>query len=61
VHTATPKQNLFLAEVLAEFHALTGVPLLINTSLNVKGKPICGTPEMMLDCLEGYSGCLVEV
>ena len=25
--------------------------MLINTSLNVKGKPICGTPQMALDCL----------
>ena len=25
------------------FAAMTGVPVLINTSLNVKGKPICGT------------------
>lgn len=33
--------------------ALTGVPVLINTSLNVTGKPICGTPEMALDCLVG--------
>lgn len=27
------------------------MPVLINTSLNVKGKPMCGTPEMALDCL----------
>jgi carbamoyltransferase len=53
VQTLTPEQNPFLAEVLTEFAALTGVPVLINTSLNVKGKPICGTPEMALDCLAG--------
>jgi carbamoyltransferase len=62
VQTVTPKQNPFLAEVLAEFHALTGVPVLINTSLNVKGKPICGTPEMALDCLvdSGLDALMME-
>ncbi len=53
VQTLTVEQNPFLAEVLGEFAALTGVPVLINTSLNVKGKPICGTPDMALDCLVG--------
>lgn len=53
VQTLTREQNPFLADVLTEFKALTGVPVLINTSLNVKGKPICGTPDMALDCLVG--------
>jgi carbamoyltransferase len=53
VQTVTPASNPFLAEVLGEFAAITGHPLLINTSLNVKGKPICGTPDMALDCLVG--------
>ena len=51
VQTLTAEHNPFLARVLAEFAALTGVPVLINTSLNVKGQPICGTPAMALDCL----------
>ncbi|HEU5472715.1 MAG TPA: carbamoyltransferase C-terminal domain-containing protein [Actinophytocola sp.] len=53
VQTLTPEQNPFLAQVLTEFATLTGLPVVINTSLNVKGKPICGTPEMALDCLAG--------
>lgn len=62
VQTLTREQNPFLADVLAEFAALTGVPVLINTSLNVKGKPICGTPEMALDCLlgSGLDALMVE-
>lgn len=41
---------------------MTGVPVLINTSLNVKGKPICGTPEMALDCLQnsGLDALMLE-
>ncbi|HZN73778.1 MAG TPA: carbamoyltransferase C-terminal domain-containing protein [Micromonosporaceae bacterium] len=53
VQTVTPDANPFLAEVLTESAALTGHPVLINTSLNVKGQPICGTPDMALDCLAG--------
>jgi carbamoyltransferase len=53
LQTLTPESNPLLAEVLAEFAAITGHPVLINTSLNVKGKPICGTPDMALDCLTG--------
>ena len=44
VQTVDPAQNPFLHEVLTAFGRRTGVPVLINTSLNVKGKPICGTP-----------------
>jgi carbamoyltransferase len=62
IQTLTPQQNPFLADVLAEFDQLTGVPVLINTSLNVKGKPICGTPDMALDCLidSGLDALMLE-
>jgi carbamoyltransferase len=62
VQTLTSGQNPFLAQVLTEFARLTGVPVLINTSLNVKGKPICGTPEMALDCLQisGLDALMME-
>ncbi|WP_116051392.1 carbamoyltransferase family protein [Amycolatopsis palatopharyngis] len=62
VQTVDADQNPFLVEVLTEFAALTGVPVLINTSLNIKGKPICGTPEMALDCLteSGIDALLLE-
>lgn len=61
VQTLTPGQNAFLADVLRRFADRTGVPVLINTSLNVKGKPICGTPQMALDCLasSGLDGLMM--
>jgi carbamoyltransferase len=31
--------------LLVEFHNLTGCPVLLNTSLNIAGKPIAGVPE----------------
>lgn len=62
VQTLTRQRNPFLAEVLTEFAELTGTPVLINTSLNIKGKPICGTPQMALDCLteSGLDALLLE-
>jgi carbamoyltransferase len=62
IQTVTSQQNPFLASVLEAFAARTGVPVLINTSLNVKGMPICGTPEMALDCLAscGLDALLIE-
>ena len=62
VQTVHRAQHPFLAEVLEAFGRLTGHPVLINTSLNVKGKPICGTPEMALDCLaeSGLDALLIE-
>ncbi|HXL90407.1 MAG TPA: carbamoyltransferase C-terminal domain-containing protein [Streptosporangiaceae bacterium] len=54
--------NPFLADVLDHFAAMTGIPVLINTSLNVKGKPISGTPEMAIDCLatSGLDGLMLD-
>ena len=38
------------------------MPVLINTSLNVKGKPISGTPPIALDCLasSGLDGLMLD-
>ena len=62
VQTLVPGQNPFLADVLTRFTGRTGIPVLINTSLNVKGKPICGTPEMALECLasSGLDGLMLD-
>lgn len=62
VQTVTRTQHPFLASVLAAFGEITGHPVLINTSLNIKGKPICGTPDMALDCLveTGLDALLIE-
>ncbi|MEU8526825.1 carbamoyltransferase C-terminal domain-containing protein [Streptomyces sp. NPDC048629] len=62
LQTVTRSQNPFMHEVLSAVARRTGVPVLINTSLNVKGKPICGTPAMALDCLanSGLDALLLE-
>ncbi|WP_250572494.1 carbamoyltransferase family protein [Nonomuraea sediminis] len=62
MQTVTKDGNPFMHAVLTAFARRTGVPVLINTSLNVKGKPICGTPAMALDCLaqSGLDALLLE-
>jgi carbamoyltransferase len=51
VQTVTAEVNPELHALLARFAARTGVPLLVNTSLNVAGEPIVETPEDALWCL----------
>ncbi|MGF1425038.1 carbamoyltransferase family protein [Kitasatospora sp. LaBMicrA B282] len=62
VQTVTEEQNPFVHALLLAFGRRTGVPVLINTSLNIKGQPICGTPAMALDCLanSGLDALLIE-
>jgi len=45
VQTVREETNPVLYRLLKEFEALTGVPVLINTSFNVKGEPIVETPR----------------
>jgi carbamoyltransferase len=62
LQTVTKDANPFVHALLHAFAARTGVPVLINTSLNVKGRPICGTPAMALQCLasSGLDALLLE-
>jgi carbamoyltransferase len=50
VQTVRQDQNERLYRLLKEFDALTGVPVLVNTSFNVKGEPIVETPEDAIRC-----------
>ena len=45
VQTVRREENERLYQLLKEFEALTGVPVLLNTSFNVKGEPIVETPR----------------
>jgi carbamoyltransferase len=50
VQTVRRETNERLYDLLKAFDALTGVPVLINTSFNVKGEPIVETPEDAMRC-----------
>ena len=45
VQTVSAATNQRFHDLIKEFHALTGVPLLLNTSLNGADEPIVCTPE----------------
>ena len=50
VQTVRENQNPRLYRLLREFDAITGVPVLLNTSFNVKGEPIVETPRDAVEC-----------
>ncbi len=50
VQTVREETNPMLYRLLREFEALTGVPVLVNTSFNVKGEPIVETPRDAVIC-----------
>jgi len=50
VQSVREQTNPMLYRLLKEFEALTGVPVLINTSFNVKGEPIIETPQDAVSC-----------
>jgi carbamoyltransferase len=50
VQTVGERTNPVLYRLLREFEALTGVPVLINTSFNIKGEPIVETPRDAVVC-----------
>ncbi|GHA15821.1 carbamoyltransferase [Arenicella chitinivorans] len=50
VHKATnPKYH----QLISAFEAKTGCPLVVNTSFNVRGEPIVGSPEDAFNCFMG--------
>jgi len=50
VQTVRQETNDVLYRLLKEFDAITGVPVLVNTSFNIKGQPIVETPADAMDC-----------
>ncbi len=50
VQTVSADAHPLYAALLEAFEALTGVPVLVNTSFNVRGEPIVCTPEDAYRC-----------
>jgi carbamoyltransferase len=53
VQTVHADTNPLFHDLLEAFKARTGCPVLINTSFNVRGEPIVGSPEDAFRCLMG--------
>tara|TARA_Y100001936_G_C16079009_1_gene676248 strand:+ start:141 stop:1871 length:1731 start_codon:yes stop_codon:yes gene_type:complete len=50
VQTVTEQNNPEFRKLLEHFFKLSQIPVLLNTSFNVKGQPIVNSPEDALDC-----------
>ncbi len=50
VQTVRREHNERIYDLLTEFEKLTGVPVLVNTSFNIKGEPIVETPQDAMNC-----------
>jgi len=45
LQTVSKNTNTLFYDLIKEFYKITNVPVLINTSMNVRGEPIVNTPE----------------
>ncbi len=60
VQTINRKQDPLFYDLISEFKKLTGIPVIINTSFNVRGEPIVGSPEDAWRCfMRTKMDCLV--
>lgn len=54
VQTVNKKQHAGLYEVLLNWYEITGVPVLLNTSLNIKGQPLLNDRQDIIDWQDHY-------
>jgi carbamoyltransferase len=60
VQTVRREANPHYYDLIVAFERLTGCPMLVNTSLNVRGEPIACTPEQAYNCfMRTDMDCLV--
>lgn len=45
LQTVSKNANPLYYDLINEFYKITGIPVLVNTSMNVKGEPIVNTPQ----------------
>ena len=53
IQTVHKDTNLLFFKLISEFKKLTGVPVLVNTSFNIRGEPIVCTPTDAFKCFMG--------
>lgn len=58
IQTVSPKTNPLYHALLKKFEGLSGCPLILNTSFNVRGEPIVCTPEDAFRC---FMGCDLDM
>jgi carbamoyltransferase len=55
VQTVNKDQHPGLYEVLSNWYAMTGVPILLNTSLNIKGQPLINDEQDIINWENQYN------
>jgi carbamoyltransferase len=49
IQTLKKEQNKNFYDLIQNFYKLSGVPILLNTSLNISGKPLIGTFDQAVE------------
>ena len=52
VQTVSQASNEKLWRLIKDFEGITGVPIIINTSFNLRGEPVVGSPEDAIACFK---------
>ena len=52
LQTLTRDENPLYYDLIQKFDELTNIPVILNTSFNLHGFPIVGTPEVAINTLE---------
>jgi carbamoyltransferase len=52
IQTINYENNNYYYMLVNQFYKLTGIPILLNTSLNVNGSPICSKPFQALQLFQ---------
>ena len=53
IQTVTKETNKRYFDLISKFKEITGCPVLVNTSFNVRGEPIVNTPKDAFSCFMG--------
>ena len=53
IQTVDIKKNPLYYKLIKKFNKISGCPLLVNTSFNVRGEPIVNTPKDAFECFMG--------
>jgi carbamoyltransferase len=58
IQTVDEAREPLVARMLQRFEALTGLPVVVNTSFNTAGRPMVDTPR---DALECFGSCPLDL
>lgn len=58
LQTVSKTNNKEFYQLIEEFQKMSGIPMLLNTSLNIKGEPIVETPQ---DAIRAFENSGIDV